>query len=89
MRYIEKERPNLSPETSKEEDKNQTSRIIIEKKDGSVDYLEGEDAINWQKATNDLVELGGIHNREGQDEYNDLQTKWKKGKSLKSISSPK
>lgn len=56
------------------------SKIIIENEDGTVRYVEGEDAVKWAKAINGLVQLGYTHGGQGQKELGELE--WKEEENL-------
>ena len=62
----------------KEREKQNQSRVIIEYPDGSVRYLEGENATKWMSIINGLIPLSG-----GQDELRTLQ--WQKADDLQDI----
>lgn len=71
---------------SEETDQSKTKRVIMEKEDGTVTYLEGEDLTLWEKVMSSLVTLGFTHGGQGQKELK--QVKWKKADSLKDIDTP-
>jgi len=60
-------------------------RIIFEYQDGTVDYLEGDQAEKWSNVINGLITLGLVHGRRGQKELGSLQ--WREATSLKDIPS--
>ena len=68
--------------TGKEREKQNPTRVIIENPDGSVRYLEGENATKWINIINGLIPLRG-----GQDELRTFQ--WQEADSLQDISQAK
>ena len=66
-----------------EQEKQQPSRIIIESLDGTVKYLDGEDAAKWSRVMGGLVKLGFIHGKKGKEELGSLE--WKSAASIQDI----
>ncbi len=69
--------------SGEEHEKQPLSRVIMENQDGTVSYLEGEDATKWSSAMKGLTTLGFVHGRQGQKELGSLH--WKSAASLKDI----
>ena len=67
-----------------EENKKQSiKRVIFEKQDGTIIYLDGEQAAKWSDTVNSPIMNGFIHDRLGQDELGPLQ--WKQATSFEDI----
>lgn len=59
------------------------SRVIFQKEDGTVEFLDGVDASLWVKTITDFVLLGYSHGDQRQRELNSLN--WKKAERLGDI----
>lgn len=59
-----------------EKEKAIIKRVIFEHEDGTVSYLERDDAQKWEKVMNGLVTLGFTHGKQGQTELASLEYKY-------------
>lgn len=74
----------MAREREQENEKQPPKRVIFERQDGSVNYLEGAEAEKWSKVMDGLVAMGFVHNQTGQKELGSLQ--WKQASSLTDVS---
>lgn len=73
---------NKDKEPGIEKEKSSLSRIILENNDGTVRYLDGEEAGRWDEVMDTLAGLGYVYHI-GQEELASLN--WKEADSLQDL----